>query len=198
MSGRVALLLLLVGACDGIPTEPPVGGPAPPSSRVDSVVAAKPKDPLADFCEVRPEGPSAPVFHYPPLDDAAPPASDRWTWVNVWATWCGPCVEELPRVVEWEAKLQADLGPGAVRFLSVDGKAEEVAAFRSKHPTTPQSARMKDLSSLEPFLHSIGLDTTAALPLQVFLDAESKVRCVRVGAVSERDYPRVKSALSIR
>jgi thiol-disulfide isomerase/thioredoxin len=193
VSRLLALLVVAWLPACGAESEPTPAAPAP--SRVDAVAAAPTKDPLADFCEVRPDPQKRPTFRWPELDEPAPEAGSGWTWVNVWATWCGPCVEEMARVTGWEARLQEELGPGAVRFLSVDGKAEDVQSFRSRHPSTPPSVRLKDLAGLPAFLASLELDATAALPLQVFLDGEHRVRCVRVGAVEERDYARVKLAL---
>jgi cytochrome c biogenesis protein CcmG, thiol:disulfide interchange protein DsbE len=38
------------------------------------------------------------------FDLAAVGASGRWTVVNFFATWCGPCQTEHPELVEWERR----------------------------------------------------------------------------------------------
>jgi len=50
--------------------------------------------------------------------------------VNVWATWCPPCVVETPGFVDLSREFEGD-----VRFLgvSVDGDLEAVRAFVAKH-----------------------------------------------------------------
>ncbi len=34
-------------------------------------------------------------------------ASGQWTWLNLWATWCAPCLEELKGIAERAADLEA-------------------------------------------------------------------------------------------
>ncbi len=190
--GPLALITLL-GACSGeTKTEKPTQ-PAP--SRVDAVVAAPKKAVSTEgFCDSNPKKP----FAMPPLDGAAPAAATTWRWVNVWATWCGPCVEEMPRVAGWEAKLNAEGTPMDLEFLSVDATADDVTKFRSAHPDAPQGSRLQNLDQLSPWLASIGLDDNAVLPLQLFVNPAGELACVRMGAVSDDDYEIVKAVLNGR
>ncbi len=50
--------------------------------------------------------------------------------LNFWATWCGPCLLEMPRFVEW----QREFGSGKFQVIgiSMDDAAPEVAATISK------------------------------------------------------------------
>ena len=169
----------------------------PPPSRVDAVMAVPTKKPIdpAEFCEndlkVAPQ-----TFAWPDLDGPAPEIAGGWTWVNVWATWCAPCVEEMPRLQAWEPKLQAAAGAGSLQFLSVDQTAEVVTRFLEHHPDLRAGPRIRDFSQLEGWLPTIGLDAGAVLPIHVFLDAQQRIRCVREGAVSKQDYEVVVKVLS--
>jgi len=57
--------------------------------------------------------------------------------IEVWATWCAPCVAELPKIHELVAKYGAQKGRGfTVLSVSIDEKPESVVAFRKakEHP----------------------------------------------------------------
>src|SRR5687768_14011823 len=71
------------------------GGESTPS-RVVAVQAARGQARTpADFCDVLPDTDAAPTFSMPVLAEGVDAPTDRWRWVNVWATWCAPCVEEI-------------------------------------------------------------------------------------------------------
>jgi thiol-disulfide isomerase/thioredoxin len=57
----------------------------------------------------------------------------RYMLVNLWATWCGPCIQELPEL----AKLQKELPQDRITVVPVDVleklDAEKVGAFLTMH-----------------------------------------------------------------
>ena len=189
-----ALLVVLTGfsfaACGG---GDPGAPPAPARSRVDAVAAAPDKRPKLDaFCEVLAADGAGQTLSWPELDGAAPAAADGWTWVSLWATWCGPCIEEVPLMRSWEEKLRGEGLPVAVEHVSVDASAEDLTTFRGKHPDAPTGPRVADQAAVAPWLTALGLDEGAAIPIHLFVDPGQRVRCIRVGAVSAPDYPTVK------
>lgn len=189
----IALLSLLsLLACSGEPPAPA----APPPSRFDAV-AAVPKKPISvdEFCEVRAAPEAAKSFALPTIDGAPMARGNGWTWVNVWATWCEPCVEEMPMLVQWQARLAKAGVDVTLQFLSVDAKADDVTKWRGSHPTAPPSMRLADLSQLGGWLLSVGLDASAVIPVHLFVDPEQRVRCVRMGSVSEAEYAAVELVL---
>ena len=83
-------------------------------------------------------GRAAPALSGPTLDDATFDLADeqgRWTVVNVFATWCGPCIQEHPELVAFdEAHREAgdatlvsvlfDDRPGTARDFFADNGGE--------------------------------------------------------------------------
>jgi thiol-disulfide isomerase/thioredoxin len=175
--------VLALGACqkDGAEDKkPPVS-----SSRVDTVMAKPVEVNLDGFCDARPKV----AFSFPELAGEAPKAVSGWRWINVWATWCKPCIEEMPRLVSWEKKL----GTFSLQFLSVDESDEVIADYRKQHPETPAgSLRVNDPDSVETWFTSLGLDRGATIPVHIFVNPSGKVSCVRAGAVTTQNLAEVK------
>jgi len=166
---------------------------AVPPGRVVAVAAEDPDArPLAELCDFLPAEGEAPVYAPPAVEGESAPAAAGWTWVNVWATWCRPCVEELPMLARFREELAGEGHAVDLRFVSSDVDAEAIARFRAEHPDAPASTRMQDPASLPTWATTVGLDQGAALPIHVFVDASGRTRCARAGAISERDLPLVR------
>lgn len=184
-----ALVLLLAGACgedDAITPEI-----AAPPGRVEAV-AARDEDPARRFCDVSAAAFEGRALELPPLEGPSAPVGG-WRWINVWATWCPPCVEELPRIAQWRSRLAADGAAIEPFFVSVDASAEDLTRWRASHPDAPDSARMADPGALSAFFASLGLDAATSIPIHALVDPTGRVRCVRAGAVGERDYPAIRA-----
>lgn len=191
--GRIAAvgLLLALGGCGDTGS----AAAPPPKSRFEAVAAKAPSaDSLAGFCDVRAEPGQGKPFQLPALD-GAPPPQQGLRWVNVWATWCKPCVEEMPMIATWQKQLQGAGKRLDVQFVSVDETAEAVQTFRTQHPALPPSFRLAEPTALAPFIAALGLDSGAGLPIHVFVEDGARVRCVRAGAITESHYAIVSSLM---
>ncbi|HEU0030684.1 MAG TPA: TlpA disulfide reductase family protein [Kofleriaceae bacterium] len=181
---RVALgtlaLACAVGGC-----EDKKASSEPPPSRVNAAkVTANQGATTEAFCDVYAKAADAKPLAWPALASGAPPAAAKtWRWINVWATWCKPCVEEMPRLAKWRDKLGIDLA-----FVSVDDSDDAIAAFRKEHPGTPASLRIADTKAQEAWIAQLGLPGAPPIPIHIIVDDQSRVRCVRAGGVLESDY----------
>jgi thiol-disulfide isomerase/thioredoxin len=169
---------------------------APPSRTVGVAADPAPRVSLDELCEVRAEPEERPRFAMPELATEGPGVEGDWRWVNVWATWCRPCVEEMPRLVEWKDRLRTSGVSVDLVFISADRSDEEIAAFREEHPNIPGSARIADVAGLSTWVTTFGLDEGATLPIHVFVDPAGDVRCARTGGVADADFPAVQQLLS--
>lgn len=185
----------LAGGCSGEDSRPA----ASRRERVNAVKASPVQavDP-AELCDVYPRATAAPAFAWPALTGPAPAESGKgWRWVNVWATWCKPCIEEMPRLRAWRDRLAERGVEVELRFVSADASDQEVAAFRAQHPEIPETLRLADPDALPAWLKQLGLEA-ASLPVHVFVDPAGRARCLRASGVNDSDYPAVEALFGQR
>lgn len=188
--GVVTLACGLVGCKD-----PPK---APPISRYEAVKA--PAASVARWCDDTFSG-SSPRLTLPPLAaplagraQAALPAGKR-VWVNLWATWCGPCLREMPLLLKWQDDLRKDGVDIDVVLLSLDDNAGAVQKLlgERKDLAAAKVARVLSQSAYEEWLESYVKDPSTPIPLHLLASADGSVRCLRAGSLRESDYPAAKA-----
>jgi thiol-disulfide isomerase/thioredoxin len=93
--------------------------------------------------------------------------------LNFWATWCAPCVAELPSL----GRLQEQLGPAAsVVAVSMDESAHDVRGFLAEH--APGIAVALDPGGRQ----ARELAGVAALPVTYVVGSDGIVREAHLGA----------------
>jgi thiol-disulfide isomerase/thioredoxin len=204
-----ALAAALAGCDDGktsVPPPPPLTGRSNVVAARDTAAAsittasttasARPVGPARQVCAgqaARP-APKGTLRSAAAVDAAAPPASiplgvGKWTWINLWAAWCGPCKEEMPRLASWQEKLRAAGVLIDLVFVSMDDDEREMRRFLEAQP--PGGVRATYLlpeSERAGWLGALGLKPATQLPVQTLVAPSGQVACVIEGAVEDRDY----------
>jgi thiol-disulfide isomerase/thioredoxin len=138
-----------------------------PASRTTAGVRpARPGDPL-------------PAIRLPGLDgksvELAAIAPGRPLLVNVWASWCGPCVEEMPELQRF-AQAQGDAGVQVVGLAldTPEGVRDFLARIPVDYPILLDTPGPADASVL------LG-DTEGLLPYSILIDADRRVAKQKLG-----------------
>jgi thiol-disulfide isomerase/thioredoxin len=81
----------------------------------------------------------------------------KWTVVNFWATWCGPCLKEMPELSALDAMREH------VEVIGLDYEEIEpdaLKAFMQKHPVVYPIAIVDVYDPPKDFATPVGLPTT--------------------------------------
>ena len=144
------------------------------------------------WCEKRYENGQGPVVVLPQTDvlnEGPAVRTGRPGWINMWATWCRPCIAEIPHILRWR---DARLGNGTIfslQMLSVDEDLNEFKSFMSRHTElrTTMVMRMSDPTGLGAYASSLGLGSDTTVPIHVFAGSDNRIVCVRAGGITESD-----------
>jgi thiol-disulfide isomerase/thioredoxin len=127
-----------------------------------------------------PAGPVA-AFYGQSMNDAsgAPQALAQWkgkaVLVNFWAPWCGPCVQEMPELVE----LSRELGPKQVGVVGIGiDSPTNIAQFTEKYKIS-YPIYVAGMSGTE-LSRQFG-NTNGGLPFTVLIGADGTVRKTYLG-----------------
>jgi len=174
-------------ACDKQSSEPP-------ASRTNGAKVTTSQVTVEELCDKHFPDDTGPLLKLPALvDGTLAPSSTTWRWINIWATWCKPCVEEMPRLVRSRDKLGK---PVDLAFISVDEDPADIASHRADHPDTPPSPRPPDPKKMGQLFAPVGPHAPAPVPIHVFVRPSGHVACARAGSVRDRDLPAIKQLLA--
>lgn len=189
--------LLLSTGCEEKKPE----GEAP--SRFASVKREGATKAASTFCEKQwPTGEGGKRYTAPaerPIPGVAAGAAAKagaWRWVNLWATWCHPCVEEMGLLARWRDSLTADGVNIDFELWSIDDEEAALTGWLGKTKLPGRARWLRAQEDLTPFLQGIGADAASAIPIHALVDGNGNLRCLRVGAVHDEDYGAVKAFLT--
>jgi thiol-disulfide isomerase/thioredoxin len=137
----------------------------------------------------------------PPASPAREPVralpTGRWVWLNLWATWCKPCLREMPVLLSWRDRLRQDGAALDLWFLAVDEDAAELAKFLTAHPDAAPAPSLRSSSprDFEAWAKRYLKDPSTPIPIHILAAPDGGVRCIRTGSLDEADYVTVAALL---
>ena len=90
----------------------------------------------------------------------------KWVIVNFWATWCSPCIKELPDISKFVEK---NKNVAAIGLAYDDSEKADIVEFLKEHPVSYPVAQVDTLDPPKAF------ETPRGLPTTYIIDPEGKV-----------------------
>ena len=130
----IAVAALALAGCKREAAAPAVS-PAPSTAAPSTAAPSAATPAAAAPAQARKDGADAmPVLEVKTIDGKAWRLADhrgRWVVVNYWATWCGPCLKEMPDLSALDA-MREDVD--VIGLAYEDTTAADLRAFLVKHP----------------------------------------------------------------
>jgi thiol-disulfide isomerase/thioredoxin len=101
----------------------------------------------------------------------------KWVIVNFWATWCSPCIAEMPALSEY---VRTHRNVAAVGLAYDRSPRAEVLAFAKRHPVDYPVAQL-DMDDLPR-----GIDMPATLPTTYLIAPDGRLAKRFVGPVDAK------------
>ncbi len=134
---------------------------------------------LAFAIPVQAAMPAQPTLHVTTLDgrtfDLAAQRG-KWVIVNYWATWCVPCIKEMPDISRFVAAHQ---NATAIGLAYEDSEPADIRAFLAKHPVVYPIAQVSLDQPPKDF------DEPRGLPTTYLINPDGEVAKHIVGPVTE-------------
>jgi thiol-disulfide isomerase/thioredoxin len=135
-------------------------------------------------CGAAPQGSDvrpAPAFDLPAVDGGKVSLASlkgKVVVLDMWATWCGPCIAEMPHYAEF-AKKNQPRGVEVVGIVFASGEPQEVQDFVREHRIS-----YRQLLGPDELLDAYGANS--GFPTTFVIDAAGMIKLKLIGAVPQK------------
>jgi len=162
---------------------------AGPGCRPKSAQNAAPSVAVADSAR-RQVGPVNPIDQAG-LKKLVNERKGRILFLNIWATWCAPCVEEFPDLIKLaQTYPESDVEVVGISADYPDEVESKILPFLRKQ-NVPFRIFVAQFDHQEDFINSVNPSWSGALPATLVYDAKGTRRYFSVGAGTFKKFKRV-------
>jgi thiol-disulfide isomerase/thioredoxin len=127
----------------------------------------------------------AEVVKFDKVEEVITSKSDKIQVINFWATWCAPCVKELPYFQSLEASQDPDV---AITLVNLDyaDRIRKVNAFISKKKMTSRVLLLDDID-YNSWIDKVDPSWGGAIPATLFINTSTGQRRFVEGELTESE-----------
>ena len=110
--------------------------------------------------------------------------------LHFWATWCAPCLTELPFL----ARVSQDLRHKGIDFLAISldspsqRSAQHVSALLAQRVQDPHWSAILKVADVDAFMTSIDPNWEGAIPVFFAFDGDTRLRKTHLGNINQSEF----------
>jgi thiol-disulfide isomerase/thioredoxin len=128
---------------------------------------------------------NVPIIGLDQLESRIEAAGDTSFIVNFWATWCGPCVKELPYFEQLHIDSQGTNRKVLLVTLDFANQLESKVVPFVKKKQLKSEVLLMDEERPNKWIPRVSEEWTGALPATLFINAQKKTRHFHEGSFKE-------------
>ncbi|THD66401.1 TlpA family protein disulfide reductase [Robertkochia marina] len=162
LSFNIILMLLLLAGCNAAPEKPTE------KEDISILMASQPKKVLkGERVTIR-------VYDFNGLEGLLNREDDKTYVVNFWATWCKPCIEELPSFEKLNAKYNQENVTVVLVSLDFPSRAEELLIPFVENRNLKSHVLLLDDPKMNTWIPKVDKEWSGAIPATVIFNRDKR------------------------